>query len=99
MKVIYDPQTDTLSVHLSDVVVGDSDESLLAPGSPVSCGHGGGEPPDACRRAAVDREGGATRREDDRIKDLPEAGNLYESARRMARFVHPAVVISILPTP
>ena len=27
MKVIYDPQTDTLSVHLSDAVVADSDES------------------------------------------------------------------------
>ena len=27
MKVIYDPQTDTLSVHLSEAVVADSDES------------------------------------------------------------------------
>ena len=27
MKVIYDPQTDTLSVHLSDAVVADSDKS------------------------------------------------------------------------
>ena len=27
MKVIYDPQTDALSVHLSDAVVADSDES------------------------------------------------------------------------
>jgi uncharacterized protein YuzE len=27
MKVIYDPQTDTLSVHLSDTAVADSDES------------------------------------------------------------------------
>jgi len=27
MKVIYDPQTDTLSVYLSDAAVADSDES------------------------------------------------------------------------
>jgi uncharacterized protein YuzE len=27
MKVIYDPETDTLSVHLSDATVADSDES------------------------------------------------------------------------
>lgn len=27
MKIIYDPQTDTLSVYLSDAAVADSDES------------------------------------------------------------------------